>query len=117
MIRDEKQTMPAELAKALLEDGEKEAKESFEGVPSLVVAATEATDDDESQLVNVSLQPANASVQAIGSSQPSETTPSSQPEATLSPPTNQPQLEPEQPQTDQPDINPSPSSSNSDLFF
>ena len=108
--------MPAELAKALLEDGEKEAKESFEGVPSLVVAATEATDDDESQLVNASLQPANASVQATSSSQPSESTPS-QPQAPLSPPTNQPQLEPEQPQTDQPDINPSPSSSNSDLFF
>ena len=33
--------MPAELAKALLEDGEKETKESFENVPSLVIATKE----------------------------------------------------------------------------
>ena len=101
--------MPAELAKALLEDGEKEAKESFEGVPSLVVAAKEATGGDESRVVDPSLQPVSSSVQATGLSQP---------EADLSSPTiNQPTTNQEQPQTDQLDSNPSPSSSNSDLFF
>ena len=45
------QTMPAELAKALLEDGEKETKESFENVPSLVIA----TKEDESGKVDASI--------------------------------------------------------------
>ena len=45
------QTMPAELAKALLEDGEKETKESFENVPSLVIA----TKEDESGNVDASI--------------------------------------------------------------
>ena len=45
------QTMPAELAKALLEDGEKETKESFENVPSLVIA----TKEDESGKDNTSI--------------------------------------------------------------
>ena len=45
------QTMPAELAKALLEDGEKETKESFENVPSLVIA----TKEDESGKDNASI--------------------------------------------------------------
>ena len=45
------QTMPAELAKALLEDSEKETKESFENVPSLVIA----TKEDESGKDNASI--------------------------------------------------------------
>ena len=45
------QTMPAELAKALLEDSEKETKESFENVPSLVIA----TKEDESGKDNTSI--------------------------------------------------------------
>ena len=52
MMRNANQTMPAELAKALLEDGEKEAKESFEGVPSLVIAAKEDSGDGESGSVD-----------------------------------------------------------------
>ena len=143
-MRNEKQTMPAELAKALLEDGEKEAKESFEGVPSLVVAAKEDSDYGESVPANESLQRVSESSQhVVASSQPviessqsinassqpvnesiQATDPSSQPVALIDanspkqPVTSTDINPPNQPTNQsQPSPPPSPSSSNSDLFF
>ena len=114
-MRNEKQTMPAELAKALLEDGEKEAKESFEGVPSLVVASSQPV-NESSQSINAPSQPVNESIQA--------TDPSSQPVALIDanspkqPVTSTDINPPNQPTNQsQPSPPPSPSSSNSDLFF
>ncbi len=51
------QTMPAELAKALLEDGEKETKESFENVPSLVIATKEDESGKDDASISLSDQP------------------------------------------------------------
>ena len=51
------QTMPAELAKALLEDGEKETKESFENVPSLVIATKEDESGKDDASIPLSDQP------------------------------------------------------------
>ena len=51
------QTMPAELAKALLEDGEKETKESFENVPSLVIATKEDENGKDDASIPLSDQP------------------------------------------------------------
>ena len=51
------QTMPAELAKALLEDGEKETKESFENVPSLVIATKEDESGKDDTSIPLSDQP------------------------------------------------------------
>ena len=51
------QTMPAELAKALLEDGEKETKESFENVPSLVIATKEDEGGKDNASIPLSDQP------------------------------------------------------------
>ena len=51
------QTMPAELAKALLEDSEKETKESFENVPSLVIATKEDESGKDDASIPLSDQP------------------------------------------------------------
>ena len=51
------QTMPAELAKALLEDSEKETKESFENVPSLVIATKEDESGKDDASISLSDQP------------------------------------------------------------
>lgn len=51
------QTMPAELAKALLEDSEKETKESFENVPSLVIATKEDESGKDDTSIPLSDQP------------------------------------------------------------
>lgn len=59
------QTMPAELAKALLEDGEKETKESFENVPSLVIATKEDESGNGDASIPLSDQP-NGFMEGIG---------------------------------------------------
>lgn len=59
------QTMPAELAKALLEDSEKETKESFENVPSLVIATKEDENGKDDASIPLSDQP-NGFMEGVG---------------------------------------------------
>ena len=117
------QTMPAELAKALLEDGEKETKESFENVPSLVIATKEDESGKDDTSIPLSDQPngfmesvrdnpsmedgiSNLSNNATNnvSINPSNTSTNN---ATINDATN----------TTPPHSPPSPLSDNSDLFF
>ena len=117
------QTMPAELAKALLEDGEKETKESFENVPSLVIATKEDESGNVDASISLSDQPngfmegvrdnpsmedgiSNLSNNATNnvSINPSNTSTNN---ATINDATN----------TTPPHSPPSPLSDNSDLFF
>lgn len=112
------QTMPAELAKALLEDGEKETKESFENVPSLVIA----TKEDESGNVDASIplsdQP-NGFMEGIGNNPSIENGIDNLSNNTINNVTNNPSNDTtiNTTNTTPPHSPPSPLSDNSDLFF
>ena len=131
--------MPAELAKALLEDGDKETKESFENVPSLVIATKEDEDGNVDASIPLSDQP-NGLMERVISNPPIENgianpsiNPSINPSTTstndaTNNPSNDATNNPSNDATNNPsnDItnNPSPPSSppsplsdNSDLFF
>ena len=117
------QTMPAELAKALLEDGEKETKESFENVPSLVIATKEDESGKDDASIPLSDQP-NGFMEGVRDNPSMEDGISNvSNKATINPSIN-----PSNTSTNNATINdatnttpphspPSPLSDNSDLFF
>ena len=133
------QTMPAELAKALLEDGEKETKESFENVPSLVIATKEDESGKDDTSIPLSDQPNgfmesvrdNPSMEDGISNLSNNATNNLSNNLSINPsinPSNNPSINPSNTSTNNATINdatnttpphspPSPLSDNSDLFF
>ena len=125
------QTMPAELAKALLEDSEKETKESFENVPSLVIATKEDESGNGDASIPLSDQP-NGFMEGIGNNPSIENGIDNLSNNTINNvtnnPSNNPSINPSNTSTNNATINdatnttpphspPSPLSDNSDLFF
>lgn len=133
------QTMPAELAKALLEDSEKETKESFENVPSLVIATKEDESGNVDASISLSDQPNgfmesvrdNPSMEDGISNLSNNATNNLSNNLSINPsinPSNNPSINPSNTSTNNATINdatnttpphspPSPLSDNSDLFF
>ena len=133
------QTMPAELAKALLEDSEKETKESFENVPSLVIATKEDESGKDDASIPLSDQPNgfmesvrdNPSMEDGISNLSNNATNNASINPSINPsnnPSNNPSINPSNTSTNNATINdatnttpphspPSPLSDNSDLFF
>ena len=133
------QTMPAELAKALLEDSEKETKESFENVPSLVIATKEDESGKDDASISLSDQPNgfmegvrdNPSMEDGISNLSNNATNNLSINPSINPsnnPSNNPSINPSNTSTNNATINdatnttphhspPSPLSDNSDLFF
>lgn len=129
------QTMPAELAKALLEDSEKETKESFENVPSLVIATKEDESGKDDASIPLSDQP-NGFMEGVrdnpsmedGISNLSNNATNNVSNNVSNNPSNNPLINPSNTSTNNATINdatnttpphspPSPLSDNSDLFF
>ena len=121
------QTMPAELAKALLEDGEKETKESFENVPSLVIATKEDESGKDDASISLSDQP-NGFMEGVRDNPSMEDGISNLSNNATNNPSNNPSINPSNTSTNNATINdatnttpphspPSPLSDNSDLFF
>ena len=124
------QTMPAELAKALLEDGEKETKESFENVPSLVIATKEDESGKDDASIPLSDQP-KGFMEGIGNNPSMEDGISNVSNKATNNASNNPSINPSNnpsntstnnatnnaTNTTPPHSPPSPLSDNSDLFF
>ena len=112
------QTMPAELAKALLEDGEKETKESFENVPSLVIATKEDESGKDDASISLSDQP-NGFMEGVRDNPSIENGISNLSNNTINNVTNNPSNDTtiNTTNTTPPHSPPSPLSDNSDLFF
>lgn len=112
------QTMPAELAKALLEDGEKETKESFENVPSLVIATKEDESGKDDASIPLSDQP-NGFMESVRDNPSMEDGISNLSNNTINNVTNNPSNDTtiNTTNTTPPHSPPSPLSDNSDLFF
>ena len=118
------QTMPAELAKALLEDGEKETKESFENVPSLVIATKEDESGKDNASIPLSDQP-NGFMEGVRDNPSMEDGISNLSNNATNNLSNNPSNNPSNTSTNNATINdatphhspPSPLSDNSDLFF
>ena len=121
------QTMPAELAKALLEDGEKETKESFENVPSLVIATKEDESGKDDASISLSDQP-NGFMEGVRDNPSMEDGISNLSNNVSNNLSNNPSINPSNTSTNNATINdatnttpphspPSPLSDNSDLFF
>ena len=121
------QTMPAELAKALLEDGEKETKESFENVPSLVIATKEDESGKDDASIPLSDQP-NGFMEGVRDNPSMEDGISNVSNKATNNASNNPSINPSNTSTNNATINdatnttphhspPSPLSDNSDLFF
>ena len=118
------QTMPAELAKALLEDGEKETKESFENVPSLVIATKEDESGNGDASIPLSDQP-NGFMEGVRDNPSMEDGISNLSNNATNNLSNNPSNNPSNTSTNNATINdatphhspPSPLSDNSDLFF
>ena len=116
------QTMPAELAKALLEDGEKETKESFENVPSLVIATKEDESGNGDASIPLSDQP-NGFMEGVRDNPSMEDGISNVSNNATNNASNNPSINPSNTSTNNatnttpPHSPPSPLSDNSDLFF
>ena len=121
------QTMPAELAKALLEDSEKETKESFENVPSLVIATKEDESGNVDASISLSDQP-NGFMEGVRDNPSMEDGISNLSNNATNNVSNNPSINPSNTSTNNATINdatnttpphspPSPLSDNSDLFF
>lgn len=120
------QTMPAELAKALLEDGEKETKESFENVPSLVIATKEDESGKDDTSIPLSDQP-NGFMESVRDNPSMEDGISNLSNNVSNNLSNNPSINPSNTSTNNATNNatnttthhspPSPLSDNSDLFF
>ena len=121
------QTMPAELAKALLEDSEKETKESFENVPSLVIATKEDESGKDDASISLSDQP-NGFMEGVRDNPSMEDGISNLSNNATNNVSNNPSINPSNTSTNNATINdatnttpphspPSPLSDNSDLFF
>ena len=121
------QTMPAELAKALLEDGEKETKESFENVPSLVIATKEDESGKDDASIPLSDQP-NGFMEGVRDNPSMEDGISNLSNNATNNLSINPSINPSNTSTNNATINdatnttphhspPSPLSDNSDLFF
>lgn len=120
------QTMPAELAKALLEDGEKETKESFENVPSLVIATKEDESGKDDASISLSDQP-NGFMEGVRDNPSMEDGISNLSNNVSNNLSNNPSINPSNTSTNNATNNatnttthhspPSPLSDNSDLFF
>lgn len=121
------QTMPAELAKALLEDGEKETKESFENVPSLVIATKEDESGKDDASIPLSDQP-NGFMESVRDNPSMEDGISNLSNNATNNLSNNLSINPSNTSTNNATINdatnttpphspPSPLSDNSDLFF
>ena len=112
------QTMPAELAKALLEDGEKETKESFENVHSLVIATKEDESGKDDASIPLSDQP-NGFMESVRDNPSMEDGISNLSNNTINNETNNPSNDTtiNTTNTTPPHTPPSPLSDNSDLFF
>ena len=112
------QTMPAELAKALLEDSEKETKESFENVPSLVIATKEDESGKDDASIPLSDQP-NGFMESVRDNPSMEDGISNLSNNTINNVTNNPSNDTtiNTTNTTPPHSPPSPLSDNSDLFF
>lgn len=120
------QTMPAELAKALLEDSEKETKESFENVPSLVIATKEDESGKDDTSIPLSDQP-NGFMESVRDNPSMEDGISNLSNNVSNNLSNNPSINPSNTSTNNATNNatnttthhspPSPLSDNSDLFF
>lgn len=112
------QTMPAELAKALLEDSEKETKESFENVPSLVIATKEDESGKDDASIPLSDQP-NGFMEGVRDNPSIENGIDNLSNNTINNVTNNPSNDTtiNTTNTTPPHSPPSPLSDNSDLFF
>ena len=118
------QTMPAELAKALLEDSEKETKESFENVPSLVIATKEDESGKDDASISLSDQP-NGFMEGVRDNPSMEDGISNLSNNATNNLSNNLSINPSNNATNNATINdatpphspPSPLSDNSDLFF